>query len=123
MKHNKPIAPDRHDIHVLLDLIGGYGVAVAVGIIAMLSVCAAFFIYRSVRGQRGKACENNGSETTAATTEDGRERGDQSTDTESTGKTGQLLNRRHYRVTVTIRRSKSKRQSLSYFSHNKNTMM
>ncbi|KAI7795716.1 uncharacterized protein stbd1 [Triplophysa rosa] len=83
MKHSKPIALDRHEIHVLLDLIGGYGVAVAVGILAMLSVCAAFFIYRSV-GQRGKACENNGSETTAAT-EDGSERGDQPTETESTG--------------------------------------
>ncbi|XP_056586595.1 uncharacterized protein stbd1 [Triplophysa dalaica] len=83
MKHSKPIALDRNDIHVLLDLIGGHGVAVAVGILAMLSVCAAYFIYRSA-GQRGRACENNGSETTAAT-EDGRERGDQPTETESTG--------------------------------------
>lgn len=91
MKHSKPIALDRNDIHVLLDLIGGYGVAVAVGILATLSVCAAYFIYRSA-GQRGRACGNNGSETTAAT-EDGRERGDQPTETESTGKTGQLLNR------------------------------
>lgn len=81
MKHSKPTELDRHDIHVLLDFIGGYGVAVAVGIVAMLSVCAAFFIYRSVRGPSGKAC---GSETTAAT-EDGRERGDQPTQTESTG--------------------------------------
>ncbi|KAK7143129.1 hypothetical protein R3I93_014333 [Phoxinus phoxinus] len=62
MKKSKPIALDR-DIHSLLDLIGGSGAVVAVGIIAMLSVCAAFFIYRSFRGQRRKSDENNESET------------------------------------------------------------
>lgn len=87
MTNSKPIAVDRH---VLLDLIGGYGVVVVVGIIATLSVCAAFLIYRSVRGQRGKGRVNNGNDTTAAK-EDGtsarmrRERGDQPTETESTG--------------------------------------
>ncbi|XP_051960449.1 uncharacterized protein stbd1 [Xyrauchen texanus] len=66
MKKSNPIALDRRDIHSLLDLIGGYGAVVAAGIIAMLSVFAAFFIYRSVRGQRRKDGENNGKETTAA---------------------------------------------------------
>lgn len=87
MTNSKPIAVDRH---VLLDLIGGHGAVVVVGIIATLSVCAAFLIYRSVRGQRGKGRVNNGNDTTAAT-EHGtsarmrRERGDQPTETESTG--------------------------------------
>ncbi|XP_051962055.1 uncharacterized protein LOC127629058 [Xyrauchen texanus] len=69
MKKSKPIALDRRDIHSLLDVIGRYGAVVAAGIIAMLSVFAAFFIYRSVRGQRGKGEENNGKETAAATEE------------------------------------------------------
>ncbi|KAI2651594.1 Starch-binding domain-containing protein 1 [Labeo rohita] len=69
MKKSKPIALDRRDIHSLLDVIGGFGAVVAVGIIAMLSVCAAFFIYRSFRGQRGKGDENNGNETTVVTEE------------------------------------------------------
>lgn len=96
MKNSKPIALDRRDIHSLLDLIGGFGAVVAVGIIAMLSVCAAFFIYRSFRGQRGKGDENNGNETAEATVEGSsarrrkREGGDDRP-TESTGKTGQLL--------------------------------
>ncbi|XP_048021833.1 uncharacterized protein stbd1 [Megalobrama amblycephala] len=90
MKNSKPIALDRRDIHSLLDLIGGFGAVVAVGIIAMLSVCAAFFIYRSFRGQRGKGDENNGNETAEATVEGSsarrwkREGGDDRP-TESTG--------------------------------------
>ncbi|XP_016325688.1 uncharacterized protein LOC107675767 [Sinocyclocheilus anshuiensis] len=89
MKNSKPIALDRRDFHSLLDVIGGFGAVVAVGIIAMLSVCAAFFIYRSFRGQRGKGDENNGNETTVASGEEStsrrrkRERDDRPT--ESTG--------------------------------------
>ncbi|KAK2872339.1 hypothetical protein QQF64_018065 [Cirrhinus molitorella] len=89
MKKSKPIALDRRDIHSLLDVIGGFGAVVAVGIIAMLSVCAAFFIYRSFRGQRGKGDENNGNETTVETEEEStarkrkKERDDRPT--ESTG--------------------------------------
>ncbi|KTG03642.1 hypothetical protein cypCar_00029875 [Cyprinus carpio] len=89
MKNSKPIALDRRDFHSLLDVIGGFGAVVAVGIIAMLSVCAAFFIYRSFRGQRGKGDENNGNETTVASGEGSasrrrkRERDDRPT--ESTG--------------------------------------
>ncbi|XP_051536233.1 otolith matrix protein OMM-64-like [Myxocyprinus asiaticus] len=82
MKKSKPITLDRRDINSLLDVIGRYGAVVAAGIIAMLSVCAAFFIYRSVRGQRGKCEENNGKET-ASTTEERSSREDQPT--ESTG--------------------------------------
>ncbi|XP_073680463.1 uncharacterized protein stbd1 [Garra rufa] len=90
MKKSKPIALDRRDIHSLLDVIGGFGAVVAVGIIAMLSVCAAFFIYRSFRGQRGKGDENSENETTVATEEEStarrrkRER-DDDRPTESTG--------------------------------------
>ncbi|XP_043090228.1 uncharacterized protein stbd1 [Puntigrus tetrazona] len=69
MKKSKPIALDRRDVHSLLDVIGGFGAVVALGIVAMLSVCAAFFIYRSFRGQRGKSDEDNGNETTVATGE------------------------------------------------------
>ncbi|XP_067278797.1 uncharacterized protein stbd1 [Pseudorasbora parva] len=89
MKDSKPIALDRRDIHSLLDLIGGFGAVVAVGIIAMLSVCAAFFIYRSFRGQRGKGVETNGNDTAVAAGEANsartrkRERDDRPT--ESTG--------------------------------------
>ncbi|XP_016424526.1 uncharacterized protein stbd1 [Sinocyclocheilus rhinocerous] len=89
MKNSKPIALDRRDFHSLLDVIGGFGAVVAVGIIAMLSVCAAFFIYRSFRGQRGKGDENNGNETTVASGDEStsrrrkRERDDRPT--ESTG--------------------------------------
>ncbi|XP_016126800.1 uncharacterized protein [Sinocyclocheilus grahami] len=89
MKNSKPIALDRRDFHSLLDVIGGFGAVVAVGIIGMLSVCAAFFIYRSFRGQRGKGDENNGNETTVASGEEStsrrrkRERDDRPT--ESTG--------------------------------------
>lgn len=70
MKKSQPIALDGRDIQSLLDAVGGFGSVVAVGIIAMLSVCAAFFIYRSFRGQRGKTDEINGKETTVATGEE-----------------------------------------------------
>ncbi|KAK1803660.1 hypothetical protein P4O66_021056, partial [Electrophorus voltai] len=40
----------------LFGLAGGYGTVVTVGIIAVLSVCAAFFIYRSFKGKRRKGC-------------------------------------------------------------------
>ncbi|CAM4665251.1 unnamed protein product [Leuciscus chuanchicus] len=87
MKKSKPIALDRRDIHSLLDLIGGSGAVVAVGIIAMLSVCAAFFIYRSFRGQRRKSDENNGSETAGEEASSARRRKRERDDrpTESTG--------------------------------------
>ncbi|XP_039513389.1 uncharacterized protein stbd1 [Pimephales promelas] len=86
MKKSKPIALDR-DIHSLLDLIGGSGVVVAVGIIAMLSVCAAFFIYRSFRGQPRKSDEDNGSETAGEEASSARRRKIEKDDrpTESTG--------------------------------------
>ncbi|XP_026091045.1 uncharacterized protein LOC113064424 [Carassius auratus] len=89
MKNSKPIVLDRRDFHSLLDVIGGFGAVVTVGIIAMLSVCAALFIYRSFRGQRDKGDENNGNETKAASGEGStsrrrkRERDDRPT--ESTG--------------------------------------
>ncbi|KAF4098893.1 uncharacterized protein stbd1 [Onychostoma macrolepis] len=86
MKKSKPIALDRRDIHSLLDVIGGFGAVVAVGIIAMLSVCAAFFIYRSFRGQRGKGEENNGNEATGeGSTARGRKKERDDRPTESTG--------------------------------------
>lgn len=100
MKKSKPIALDRRDIHSLLDLIGGSGAVVAVGIIAMLSVCAAFFIYRSFRGQRRKIDENNGSETAAEEASSARRRKRERDDrpTKSTGKNGQLL--KHSRLNI-----------------------
>ncbi|XP_059398501.1 uncharacterized protein stbd1 [Carassius carassius] len=89
MKNSKPIVLDRRDFHSLLDVIGGFGAVVAVGIIAMLSVCAAFFIYRSFRGQRDKGDENNGNETKVASGEGStsrrRKRGRDVRPTESTG--------------------------------------
>ncbi|XP_026052576.1 uncharacterized protein stbd1 [Carassius auratus] len=86
MKKSNPTVLDRGDIHSLLDVIGGLGAVVTVGIIAMLSMCAALFIYRSFRGQRVKGDENHGNETTGEGSTARRrktERDDRST--ESTG--------------------------------------
>ncbi|XP_076835868.1 uncharacterized protein stbd1 [Brachyhypopomus gauderio] len=56
-KNRIPVGLDRSNINSLFGLVGGYGTVVTVGIIAVLSVCAAFFIYRSFKGKRRKGCE------------------------------------------------------------------
>ncbi|XP_028829836.1 uncharacterized protein stbd1 [Denticeps clupeoides] len=51
MKKSKSAAAAGH--HDLLSLTRGYGPALAVGTVAVLSLCAALLIYRSARRQRG----------------------------------------------------------------------
>ncbi|KAL2099685.1 hypothetical protein ACEWY4_004079 [Coilia grayii] len=51
VKKSKSVALDSRDLNPLFSLMKGYGPLMALGIIAVLSVCAAFFIYRSAKGQ------------------------------------------------------------------------
>lgn len=51
VKKSKSVALDSRDLNPLFSLMKGYGPLMALGIIAVLSVCAAFFIYRSSKAQ------------------------------------------------------------------------
>lgn len=56
LKNSNTVALERrYDLSTLFCMIGRHGPAVAMFIIAMLSVLAAFIIYRTLRGQRRKA--------------------------------------------------------------------
>uniref|UniRef100_A0A3Q2NXD0 Starch-binding domain-containing protein 1 n=1 Tax=Fundulus heteroclitus TaxID=8078 RepID=A0A3Q2NXD0_FUNHE len=56
LKNNNPVAMEkRTDLASLFCMIGRHGPAVAVAVIAMVSVVAGFIIYRSVKGKRRKA--------------------------------------------------------------------
>ncbi|KAM4719552.1 uncharacterized protein stbd1 [Anableps anableps] len=56
LKNNNPVPMEkRTDLPSLFCMIGRHGPAVAVAVIAMVSVMAGFIIYRSVKGKRRKA--------------------------------------------------------------------
>lgn len=56
LKNGNTVAVERRvDLASLFCMIGRHGPAVALAVIAMLSVLAGFIIYRSVRGKRRKA--------------------------------------------------------------------
>lgn len=56
MQLRKPLVMEkRTDLASLFCMIGRHGPAVAVAVIAMVSVVAGFIIYRSVKGKRRKA--------------------------------------------------------------------
>ncbi|XP_030624639.1 uncharacterized protein stbd1 [Chanos chanos] len=57
MKKSKTVALDKREINSLLGFFGGYGIMIAVGFLAVLSVCAAFIIYRTVKGQGEQSSE------------------------------------------------------------------
>ncbi|XP_029921990.1 uncharacterized protein stbd1 [Myripristis murdjan] len=93
VKNSKPVALDRrYDLASLFCMIGRHGPAVAMAILAMVSVLAAFIIYRTVRRKRRKptAAESDsktaGAEKDAAGIQSGPEpsRGDTHGSVEST---------------------------------------
>lgn len=56
LKNSNAVAVERRmDLASLFCMIGRHGPAVAVAVIAMVSVLAGFIIYRTVRGKRRKA--------------------------------------------------------------------
>lgn len=56
LKNNNPVPMEkRTDLASLFCMIGRHGPAVAVAVIAMVSVVAGFIIYRTVKGKRRKA--------------------------------------------------------------------
>lgn len=56
MKNSNTVAAERRmDLASLFCMIGRHGPAVALAVIAMMSVLAGFVIYRTVRGKRRKA--------------------------------------------------------------------
>lgn len=57
---NTVAAERRLDLASLFCMIGRHGPAVALAVIAMVSVLAAFIIYRTVRGKRRKAAAGDG---------------------------------------------------------------
>ncbi|XP_017266255.1 uncharacterized protein stbd1 [Kryptolebias marmoratus] len=58
---NNPLAMEkRTDLASLFCMIGRHGPAVAVAVIAMMSVVAGFIIYRTVKGKRRKAAAGDG---------------------------------------------------------------
>lgn len=62
-KKSKSVALDSRDLNPLFSLMKGYGPLMALGIIAVLSVCAAFFIYRSTQVQSKRNGEKSVTET------------------------------------------------------------
>ncbi|XP_041916251.1 uncharacterized protein stbd1 [Alosa sapidissima] len=63
VKKSKSVALDSHNLNPLFSMMKGYGPLMALGIIAVLSVCAAFFIYRSTRVQSERNGEKSVTET------------------------------------------------------------
>lgn len=63
VKKSKSVALDSRDLNPLFSLMKGYGPLMALGIIAVLSVCAAFFIYRSSKAQSKRNGEKPVTET------------------------------------------------------------
>lgn len=56
LKNSNTVAVERRvDLASLFCMIGRHGPAVALAVIAMVSVLAGFIIYRTVRGKRRKA--------------------------------------------------------------------
>lgn len=69
-------------MHSVFSQMKGYGPLMALGIIALLSVCAAFFIYRSAKGQSKRNGEDS---VTEHMEEDEKKRTAENKHTESTG--------------------------------------
>lgn len=63
VKKSKSVALDSRDLNPLFSLMKGYGPLMALGVIAVLSVCAAFFIYRSSKAQSKRNGEESVTET------------------------------------------------------------
>lgn len=79
LKNGNTVAVERRvDLASLFCMIGHHGPAVALAVVAVVSVVAGLVIYRTVRGKRRKA---------AVADADGGAEGDASVIRESTGKT------------------------------------
>ncbi|XP_012685485.2 uncharacterized protein stbd1 [Clupea harengus] len=63
MKKSKSVALDSRDLNLFFSMMKGYGPLMALGVIAVLSVCAAFFIYRANKGQSKRNAEKSVMET------------------------------------------------------------
>ncbi|XP_073333507.1 uncharacterized protein stbd1 [Pagrus major] len=67
LKNSNTVAVERRvDLASLFCMIGRHGPAVALAVIAMVSVLAGFIIYRTVRGKRRKATADGGDRSPAA---------------------------------------------------------
>ncbi|XP_063066758.1 protein starmaker [Engraulis encrasicolus] len=82
VKKSKSVSLDSRDMHSVFSQMKGYGPLMALGIIAVLSVCAAFFIYRSAKGQSKRNGEDS---VTEHMEEDEKKRTAENKHTESTG--------------------------------------
>lgn len=81
LKNGNTVAVERRvDLASLFCMIGHHGPAVALAVVAVVSVVAGLVIYRTVRGKRRKAAA-------AVADADGGAEGDASVIRESTGKT------------------------------------
>lgn len=70
LKNSNTVAVERRvDLASLFCMIGRHGPAVALAVIAMVSVLAGFIIYRTVRGKRRKATADGGGDVSPAAEE------------------------------------------------------